>query len=75
MSDKISRIKLSTPREVRESLAKVTRLMLRGEIDTKTCNTFGYMCNQILGSIRADEQERLLKELALKVEELENENK
>ena len=59
-------LKLSTPREVRASLAKV---VLSPQIGN--CVIVG--CNAILAAIRTDEQERQLMELEQKVEEARNE--
>lgn len=63
------RLKLSTPREVRRALSRVSNLLLNGEIEAKDANAIIYACNVLLGSIRTDEQERKLDEL----EELLNE--
>ena len=66
-------LKLSTPREVRASLAKVVNEVRAGELSPQigNCVIVGY--NAILAAIRADEQERQLMELEQKVEEARNE--
>ena len=65
------RLKLSTPAEVRQSLAKIANMVINNEIDSKKASTFTYVCNGILQSIRADEQEKRIEEL----EEYVNSNK
>lgn len=74
MEDKYRTLKLNNPSNVRDSLAKVTRMMLAGEIDIKKCNSFGYMSNLILQSIRIDEQEKAIEELQSQVEEMKKQN-
>lgn len=59
----LRRMKLSTPQEVRKALSKVANMVINKEMDTKQASTFTYLCNAILQSIRADEQERRIKEL------------
>lgn len=71
MSDKNKkiRLRLSTPRDVRKTLARITNMIANNEIDTKKANTIIYSCNSILNSIRVDDQEKRIEEL----EELINE--
>lgn len=57
------RLKLSTPREVRHALTRVSNMVLNGELDPKQANTILYACNIILGAIRVDEQQRKIDEL------------
>lgn len=57
------RLRLSTPTEVRRTLARIANMTVNGEIDTKTANTIILACNAILGAIRADEQQRKIEEL------------
>ncbi len=46
-------------------------MVANGEMDTKTANAIICGCNTLLGSIRADEQQRQIDELRAVVEELE----
>ncbi len=57
------RLKLSTPSDVRKTLAKITNMIANNEIDPKKANTIIYSCNSILNSIRVDEQEKRIQEL------------
>lgn len=65
MSDekKRLRLRLSTPGDIRKTLAKITNMIANNEIDIKRANTIIYSCNSILNSIRVDEQERRIAEL------------
>lgn len=56
-------LKLSTAREIRQSLSKIANLVLNGELDPKQANALIVCCNAILSSIRIDEQEKKLAEL------------
>lgn len=56
-------LKLSTPEDVRRSIARVANLSLNGEIDTKTANTLIYACNSVLASIRTDQYKQKVDEL------------
>ena len=68
------KVKLSTPKEVRKSLSMVANMVLNDEIDSKKANTFVYVTNSILTSIRVDEQEKQIQELKEIVEQIK-ENK
>lgn len=57
------RLRLSTPSDIRRTLARVTNMIANNEIDTKKANTIIYSCNSILNSIRVDEQEKRIAEL------------
>lgn len=57
------RLRLSTPNDVRKTLAKITNMIANNEIDTKKANTIIYSCNSILNSIRVDDQEKRIAEL------------
>ena len=46
------KLKLSTPKEVRKSLATVANGVLNDEIEPKKANAFVYVTNSILTSIR-----------------------
>lgn len=64
------RLKMSTSREVRRSVNRITNMLLNGEIDAKTANAILYGCNVTLGAIRTDEQQAKLDELEKIVEEM-----
>lgn len=57
------RLRLSTPGDVRKTLAKITNMIVNDEMDIKKANTIIYSCNSILNSIRVDEQEKKIEEL------------
>ena len=57
------RIKLSTPREIRQALSRVANMALNGELEPKQANVVIYAANAILGTIRTDEQQRKIDEL------------
>lgn len=57
------RLRLSTPSEIRKTLARITNMIANNEIDTKKANTIIYSCNSILNSIRTDELEKQVQEL------------
>lgn len=65
------RLRLSTPTEVRRTLARVANMTVNGEIDTKTANTIILACNAILGAIRTDEQQRKIEELEVMLNVIE----
>ena len=70
------KLKLSTPKEVRKSLATVANMVLNGDIDAKKSNAFVYVTNAILTSIRVDEQQREIEELREIIQEIkEKDNK
>ena len=64
-------LKLSTPADIRRSIARIGNMILNGEIDPKTANALLYGCNVALGAIRVDEQQKKLDELETLVKELE----
>lgn len=64
------RLKMSTAREVRRTVNRISNMLLNGELDPKTANAILYACNVCLGAIRTDEQEKKLNELEQLVEEL-----
>ena len=66
----IMKLKLSTPKEVRKSLATVANGVLNDEIEPKKANAFVYVTNSILTSIRVDEQQKEIEELKGIVEEI-----
>lgn len=64
------RLKMSTPKEARQSAARIANMLLNRELDPKTANAILYAINVTLGSIRVDEQQRRLDELEQIVEEM-----
>lgn len=64
------RLKMTTSREVRRAVNRITNMLLNGEIDPKTANAILYGCNVCLGAIRVDDQQAKLDELEKIVEEL-----
>lgn len=65
MSTKKKKIcfRLSSPKDIRRTLAKVTNMVANDEIDIKKANAIIYSCNSILNSIRTDELEKQVQEL------------
>lgn len=61
--EKKIRLRLSNPKDIRRTLAKITNQLANGEIDTKKASTMAYLCNCILQSIRVDELEKQVREL------------
>lgn len=57
------RLKLSTPRQVRQALNRVANMVLNGELEAKDANAIMYACNVTLSAIRTDDQEKRLEEL------------
>lgn len=62
------RLKMTTSREVRRAVNRITNMLLNGEIDAKTANAILYGCNVCLGAIRVDDQQAKLDELEKIVE-------
>ncbi|MGL5329257.1 MAG: hypothetical protein ACRDD7_08315 [Peptostreptococcaceae bacterium] len=56
-------LKWDTPKEVRKSLAKINNMVLNDKIEAKKASTMAYIANQIIASIRVDEQEKKIKKL------------
>ena len=67
------RLKMTTSREVRRTVNRISNMLLNGEIDPKTANAILYGCNVCLGAIRVDDQQAKLDELERIVEELTSE--
>ena len=65
------KLKLSTPKEVRKSLATVANGVLNDEIEPKKANAFVYVTNAILQSIRLDEQDKEIQELKDMIEQIQ----
>ena len=57
------RLRLSTPTEVRHTLAKIANLVYNGELDIKIANSLTVTCNAILNSIRLDDQQKRIEEI------------
>ena len=64
-------LKMTNPGEVRRAMTRVSNMVLNSEITPQQANAVIYAGNTVLGSIRADEQERRLAELEKKLDELE----
>lgn len=56
-------LRLSTPRDVKKTLSRISNLVANGEMDTKQANTIILACNAILGAIRLDEQQKKIEML------------
>lgn len=56
-------LRLSTPRDVKKTLSRISNLVANGEMDTKQANTIILACNTILGAIRLDEQQKKIEVL------------
>lgn len=56
-------LRLSTPRDVKKTLSRISNLVANGEMDTKQANTIILACNTILGVIRLDEQQKKIEML------------
>lgn len=65
------RLKMTTSREVRRVVNRISNLLLNGEIDPKTANVLLYACNVSLGAIRTDEQQAKIDELEKLITEIE----
>lgn len=57
------RMKMSTSREVRQTVNRIANMLLNKEIDPKTANAILYAANVTLGAIRVDEIEQRIDEL------------
>lgn len=75
MEKKKIRLKLDSPNNIRKSLAKISNMVANGDIPTGQANTIILACNAILGSIRADEQEKKIRELQELLEDIQNDKK
>lgn len=63
--------RFKSPKDIRNSIARVNNMVANGEMDTKIANAIICGCNTLLGSIRADEQQKQIEELRNIVNELE----
>ena len=57
------RFKMNTPTEVRKTLVRISNMVANGQIDSKQANAIIYAANNILASIRTDEQQKKIDEL------------
>lgn len=46
------RLKMNDPRTVRRTLNRIANMVLNHQIDTKSANAIGYLCNIVLGTFR-----------------------
>ncbi len=69
------RLKMTSSREVRHTINRVSNMLLNGQLDPKTANTLIYACNSALSAIRIDDQQAKIDELERLVKELENGHK
>ena len=69
------RLKMTTSREVRRTVNRISNMLLNGELDPKTANAILYGCNVCLGAIRVDDQQTKIDELEQLVKEFEREHK
>ena len=66
---------MTTSREVRRAVNRITNMLLNGELDARTANAILYGCNVCLGAIRIDDQQAKLDELEKTLAELEAKQK
>ncbi len=66
------RLKLSTPRDVRRALTRITNMVLNDTLDVKRANSIVAACNVILSGIRCDDQQKKIDELERLVMERDN---
>ena len=64
------RLRMNTPTEVKRTLARVSNMVLNGEIEPLDANVIIYACYAIFSTIRIDEQERRIDELEKLIEDL-----
>ena len=65
------RLKMTSSREVRRCVNRISNMLLNGELDARTANAILYGCNVCLGAIRIDDQGKKLDELEKTLAELE----
>ena len=65
----------SNAREVRRSLAAINNMLLNRTIEPDRARAIIYGANNILASIRTDEQEKQIEELREIIEEIKEEKK
>lgn len=64
------RLRMKTPTEIRRTLARVSNMVLAGEIEPKQANSIITACNVILAAIRIDDQQRRIEELEEMIEDI-----
>lgn len=57
------RLKMTTAKEIRRAMNRVSNMVLNGEIEAKQANAIIYAANTCLNSIRTDEQEKRIDEV------------
>ena len=57
------RLKMSSSREIRRTVNRISNLLMNGRIDPKVANAIFYGCNIALGAIRVDDQQAKIDEL------------
>ena len=65
------RLKMTSSREVRRCVNRISNMLLNGELDARTANAILYGCNVCLGAIRIDDQGKKLDELEKTLAEVE----
>lgn len=68
------RFRTGTPQEVRRTISRVINMIANGEIDSKRGNAIIYGCNAVLASLRTDDYEKKVQELADLLEEVMRNN-
>lgn len=69
------RFKMGTPAEVRKTLVRISNMVANGQIDSKQANAIIYAANNILASIRTDEQQTKIDELEKLLKKIIDENR
>lgn len=69
------RFKMGTPAEVRKTLVRLSNMVANGQIDSKQANAIIYAANNILASIRTDEQQTKIDELEKLLKKIMEENR
>ncbi len=69
------RFKMGTPAEVRKTLVRISNMVANGQIDSKQANAIIYAANNILASIRTDEQQTKMDELEKLLKKIMEENR
>ncbi len=69
------RFKMGTPAEVRKTLVRLSNMVANGQIDSKQANAIIYAANNILASIRTDEQQTKIDELEKLLKKIIEENR
>ena len=69
------RFKMGTPAEVRKTLVRISNMVANGQIDSKQANAIIYAANNILSSIRTDEQQTKIDELEKLLRKIMDEGK